>query len=117
MAYVTVEPYFENTTMQAYYNSANVLTAYRISPCDGYVLHEISLDTPVYDEETGEETGEIILGYTTATISAGYNYDFEANPRQIYAVLESSVPADQIFGGGNNNDHEVMSSEEQTVTE
>jgi hypothetical protein len=104
--YVDVEPYYENTTMQAYYNDADVLRSYKISPCGGYVLHGNTLDTPVYDEETGEETGEVILGYTRATASVGYNYDFEANLREIYAVLESSVPADQIFGGG--NDHEVM---------
>lgn len=32
--------------------------------------------------------------------------DFVANPREFYTVPESSVPADQIFGGGGNN-HEI----------
>lgn len=112
---VDVEPIFENTTMKASYNDADVLRTYKISPCEGYVLHVNTLDTPVFDEDTGELTEEVVLGYTPATISVGYNYDFEANPKQIYAVLESTVPADQIFGGG--NDHEVMSDNEQTETE
>ena len=103
---VDVTPVFENTTMQAYYNSSNVLRGYYISPCEGYVLHTSNYDTPVFDEE-GNETGEIALGYTRGTISIGYNYNFETNPFNIYAVLESEVPADQIYGGG-DNDHEVM---------
>lgn len=105
--YVDVTPVFENTTMQEYYNSANVLRGYRIYPCEGYVLHTNSYDTPVIDEETMEETGEILLGYTRGDIMVGYNYNFETNPFEIYAVLESEVPAEQIFGGG-DNDHEVM---------
>lgn len=109
MARVDVESRFENTTMQAYYNGNNELRAYFITPNEGYVIHTNSYDTPVLDEETGEETGETLLGYTTGTISVGYNYNFEENPFEIYAVLRTEVPEDQIFGGGgSNNDHEVM---------
>ena len=104
--YVDVEPYFENTIMQESYNDANVLRGYRIAPAEGYVLHSNTLDTPVFDEVTGEETGETILGYRRGWMQVGYNYDFDVNPFEIYAVPEDTVPADQIFGGG--NDHEVM---------
>lgn len=105
--YVEVDPYFENTTMQACYNENNVLRVYKISPTEGYVLHIKGYDTPVIDEETMKETGEIRLGYTSSFTTVGYNYNFETNPSEIYAVLESSVPADQIFDG-ENNDHETM---------
>lgn len=105
--YEDITPVFENTTMKAYYFN-NTLTSYRITPCEGYVLHTNNYDDNVMNEETGEFTDEVIAGYTRATISVGYNYNFETNPFNIYAVLESEVPADRIFGGGNNNDHEVM---------
>lgn len=86
----------ENTTMQTVFNNGKHV-GYEITPNDGYVLHDTVWDVPVYDEE-GNETGEIVLGYRTYTASVGANYDFDANPRGFYAVLESSVPADQIFG-------------------
>lgn len=113
---VDVTPVYENTTMQAYYNNENVLRAYYISPCEGYVLHSTSLDFPEFDEETMTETGVILEGYTRSVSTVPYNYDFEANPKQIYAKLESEVPADQIFGGGSNNDHEVMSEPDNNET-
>jgi hypothetical protein len=104
--YVDVTPVFENTTMQASYNSSNVLIGYRVSPCEGYVLHSSSFDDPVIDEETGLETGEVILGYIDSFVGLTRNYNFETNPLNIYAVLKTEVPADRIFGV--DNDHEVM---------
>lgn len=119
MATITKEPVIptliENTSMVKGYVDG-VHKAYEITPNEGYVLHDKNYDLPVLDDETGDETGEFILGYRTSTASCLANYDFTANPREFYAVLESEVPADQIFGGG-NNDHEVMANEEETVTE
>ena len=109
MAYLLdVDPVYENTTMKASYNDSNVLRTYRIYPIEGYVLHSSSLDVEVFDPETGESTGEILPGFYPypAFVTVGYNYDFAANPKQIYAVPEDSVPADQIFNNGGN--HEVM---------
>ena len=62
----------------------------------GYVLHDKTLDAPEYDPETYEETGNILLGYSDDTKSCGTNYDWDANPREFYAVLRSSVPENQI---------------------
>ena len=104
---VDVTPVFENTTMQASYSNSNVLIGYFVYPCEGYVLHSSSFDDPVIDDETGLETGEVILGYIDSFVGVTRNYDFQANPLNIYAVLESEVPADRIFGVG-NNDHEIM---------
>ena len=90
----------ENTTMIMALNDGVPLN-YRITPNEGYVLHDKNYDEPVFDEN-GNETGEVILGYRTATAGCGANYDFEANLREFYAVLRTSVPEDQIFG---NNNH------------
>jgi hypothetical protein len=116
MAHIDVNAVYENTTMKAYYNNSNVLTAYRIYPNEGYVLHDNSYDQPVFDEETGEETGEIMLGYIPypAFVTVGYNYDFTANPRQLYCVPADTVPENQIFNNG--NDHEVMNVVTDTET-
>ena len=95
----------ENTTMYKKYIDG-VHKVYSITPNEGYVLHDKVGDLIVEDEVTGEEI--VTLAYFRGTCTCGANYDFAANPREFYAVLESSVPADQIFGGGNNNDHEIM---------
>lgn len=99
----TVTPVYENTIMTACYNDTNVLRYYDIAPVEGYVLHDKTLDTPVIDEGTMEETGEVILGYTPGSTSVPARYDFEANPREFYAVLRSEVPENQIYGGGDVN--------------
>lgn len=103
----TVTPIYENTIQKAYYNDENVLRYYDIAPVEGYVIHDKEYDAPVFDESIMDYTDEVIPGYTGGSISVGYNYDFEANPREIYAVLRGTVPENQIFGG-DNNDHEVM---------
>lgn len=94
----------ENTTMYKKLRDG-VHTTYAITAVDGYVLHDKGRDWTEINPETGEEV--LKLGYTTGTATCAANYDFTANPREFYAVLENAVPADQIFGG-NNNDHEVM---------
>lgn len=108
MARVPVTPYFENTTQEAFYDNANNLRSYVIEAVDGYVLHDKTCDVEVIDEVTLMPTGEIRLGYASGSISVGYNYDFEVNSREIYAVLRSEVDENMIFGGGGNNDHEIM---------
>lgn len=79
---------------------------YRITPADGYVLHDKALDA--YDggyTEEGEPIGNLILGFTTGTCTVAASYDFTANPREFYAAPSDTVPEDQIFGGG--GDHEI----------
>ncbi len=61
-------------------------STYNITPASGYVLHDKAYDYPVIDRDTLEETGEVVLGYRTSTASCSANYDFEANPREFYAV-------------------------------
>jgi hypothetical protein len=79
---------------------------YEITANDGYVLHDKLLDEEVIDPVTLEPTGEIKLGYYAGERSVAASYDFAANPREFYTVLENSVPADQIFNV--EPDHETM---------
>ena len=83
--YKKIEPLLENTVCEARETDGKVLS-YRIRPSGGYKLHEVTLDAKVIDEETGIETGEVKKGFTTSYITAGADYDFEKNEREIYAV-------------------------------
>ena len=109
MAHIPVTPIYENTTMEAYYNSSNVLRSYYIAPIEGYLLHDTQYDFPARDEETGEDTDVILQGYIhyPASVTVMYNYDFVVNPRQIYAVPADTVPENQIFDNG-GPEHEIM---------
>ena len=98
----------QNCTITHYYNSATgEFLAYNITPNTGYCLHDKGLDIEVLDEETFEPTGEILLGYCTASAGCGYNYEFtEAivdgytayGNREFFARPISEVSSDQIFG-------------------
>lgn len=86
--YKDIEPKIENTIFEGMIDTNGELMSYRISPAEGYKLHEITLDEEVFDEETLEPTGGIKLGFTKAYTTAGVNYDFDKNERQIYAVKD-----------------------------
>lgn len=112
-----------NTTMLKMLRDG-VHKTYRITPNEGYVLHDKARDWDHTDDD-GNIT-ESFQGFTRVTASCPASYDFtpvtvnhtDGNgytvpvtaygaQREFYAVLESEAPADHIFGGG-NNDHEVM---------
>lgn len=84
--YREIEPLIGNTICEAREKDGKVIS-YLIRPVEGYKLHEITLDEKVIDEN-GNETGEVILGYTEAYVTAGADYDFEKNEREIYVVKE-----------------------------
>lgn len=91
----------ENTTMQKVtINGVDKL--YEITPVEGYVLHDKRYDMTdiVIDENTGEETEVVTLGYRRTTASCTIA-QFEANTYEFYTVPESDVPADSILGGVN----------------
>ncbi len=108
----TLIPY---TTMQKMLTDG-VHKAYRIYPIAGYVLHDNARNF-----ETME--GTLMFGYSPSSVfvTCGANYDFSTHTvtdengvtytaygnRDFFAIPESEVPSDQIFGGV-NNDHEVM---------
>ena len=85
--YKDIETLIENTIMKERINERGETVSYTILPCEGYKLHEKSRDEIVVDENCNE-TGEIIKGYTSGLVTTLANYDFEENPREIYAVKE-----------------------------
>ena len=89
-----------NTAMQRMLKDG-VFKVYRITPNEGYVLHDKDLDFT-----TPEDLENPVQGYTTGTCTCAAWYDFAANPREFFAVPADSVGADQIFGG--DTDHEIM---------
>lgn len=99
-------PIIENTIMRRRLLDG-VARTIQITPIEGYVLHDNNLDDYLLDEETGMPTEEIVLGYKEGEVSVRYDYDFIANPRELYAVPRDTVPENQIFGGV-NNDHEII---------
>ena len=82
--YKEIEPLIENTICEAREKDGETIS-YRIRPADGYKLHEITLDEKAVDDY-GNETGEVIPGYTLTSTTAGVDYDFIKNEREIYAV-------------------------------
>lgn len=80
----------ENTVMQKVL-LRGVLKAYTIKSNEGFVLHDKRMDSPEYDEETFEETGNIVKGYRRSTASCPATYDFTVNPWEFYAVREIYV--------------------------
>ncbi len=116
------QSFIPNTTMKAKrQENENAIRSFWITPINGYVLHDKNYDEEVIDPITLMPTGEIKLGYRPSTASVSANYDFSTTQvtavngqtvtaygsREFYAILESEVPTDNIYGGGNN--HEVMS--------
>ena len=87
--YKYIETLIENTIMQERVNEKGETVSYTILPTNGYKLHEKSRDEIVVDEY-GNETGEIIKGYTSGLVTVLANYDFEKNIREIYAVKINS---------------------------
>lgn len=82
-----IETKIKNTLMKERYNDEGVKVNYIISAADGYKLHDNNRDEVVLDEE-GNETGEIIKGYTKGIVTVLADYDFDKNQRELYAVEE-----------------------------
>ncbi len=94
-----------------------VFKLFSIQPIAGYVLHNNTMDFVTME-------GTLMFGYSPSSVyvTCGANYDFSTHTvtdengvsytaygnRDFFAIPESEVPSDQIFGGGDNNEHEVM---------
>lgn len=82
-----VESYFTHTEQEAYYSdTTGELVGYRIYPDEGYMLHDKERDVYITDPATGEVL-EDSKGFTSGVVTVGSGYDFEVNPREIYAVM------------------------------
>lgn len=88
--YKNMKTKIDNAVMQKRTNENGDVLNYTIAPANGYLLHEKSRDDIVTDEH-GNETGEVIKGYTSGLVTVLANYDFTKNPREIYAVKEDEI--------------------------
>lgn len=140
MPYIDCETsYVPNTTMKIFVNSLGRQTQYCFYPDEGYVMHYKSVDTEIYDE-----TGVNVIGYNVlygaGMKSVPISYDFSVVTQDVYTYTDENgmtvnvpiekigveelytlpidiVPENQLYGGGNDNDHEVMSTEEPEQAE
>ncbi len=112
ITYEDITTLIPNTTMQKMYIN-EVHKGYRIKPMTNYVLHDNTLDYDVLDETHLTVIGRN-FGYSpdSVYVTCGANYDFTPHivtdengntytaygTRDFFAVPQSDVPADQIFG-------------------
>ena len=121
ITYEEVTPTLIPNTRMRKMLSNGVHRTYHIYPNENYVLHDKSLNTEIFDE-----TYENVLGWkfgyspSGVYVSCAATYDFSTHTvtdengntytaygdRDFFAIPESDVPSDQIFGV--DNDHEVM---------
>lgn len=80
-----------NTKMKQGVDNKGTIRFFRISPNEGYKLHDKLRDWEEVNPETNETT--LHKGYTEIIASCGADYDFKANPREFYAV-----PAKDVMG-------------------
>lgn len=119
VVYENVEPsLIPNTIMQKGILNG-VHKSYHIYPIANYVLHDNTMDFADLDENTMEETLKFGYSPSSVYVTCSANYDFSTHTvtdengntytaygnRDFFAIPESDVPADQIFGGDNN--HEI----------
>lgn len=110
MEYIDVTPIIPNTTMQQYINLNGVASAYKITPNEGYVMHNKGRDFNAYDD-----FGNIIgrkQGFTSAPTTCPITYDFTSfemtcdngqtvtayGTKEYFVIPENEIPTDQIFG-------------------
>mgnify|MGYP007115388186 CR=1 FL=1 len=93
---------FPNITIERRYYDG-VHSGYRMTANEGYVFYDTTANDTELNPETMEEV-PVIYYYTIALLTTNFNFD----NFPYVAVPRDSVDENYIFGGGNNNDHEVM---------
>lgn len=94
----------ENITVQRKFVDG-VLSAYRLTTNDGYVMYNVTDNNIEYAPETDDYV-PVTYYFRMATYSAVHAPETWIN--NWIAVPETEVDENYIFGGGDNNDHEVM---------
>lgn len=80
-----------------------VLCAYRAYPNEGYVMYDTTEEEWQQDSPDSEPY-LVTYYYTMVGLPLRTNFDNFS----FVAVLRSEVDENYIFGGGDNNDHEIM---------
>lgn len=97
MPFIETQSRFKNTKMMEIQNNANETVAYDIAPLDGYALHNVSLDVYELDPENEYKYKFISRGYSIGSCSVGVDYDFDANPDEIYAKKIDELDENDIM--------------------
>lgn len=84
-----ITSFIPNATMQEVLRDGD-LFAYSIQAKEGYVLHDSRIDEPIFDEETLEHTGEIMLGFKVGSTTVPANYDFGNVEKGTYVYTDST---------------------------
>lgn len=56
----------------------------------------------IIDEVTNKEV--LVLGFRTVTTTVTASYDFTANPREFYVILEDELPEGAVIYSGDNHE-------------
>lgn len=88
------ETLLENTTMELGTENG-IAKKYRITPNEGYVLHDKGMDTYTEYDENGNGVGEPIVGYRTSTASCTVA-QFINNEREFYAVPTENISKENV---------------------
>lgn len=56
----------------------------------------------IIDEVTNKEV--LVLGFRTVTTTVTASYDFIANPREFYVILEDELPEGAVIYSGDNHE-------------
>lgn len=80
-----------------------VLHGWSVRANEGYVMYHANANDVEIDPDTDEEI-PVTYYYTESGLPLTYNW----NNFDWVAVLRSTVDENYIFGGGDNNDHEIM---------
>lgn len=93
---------FPNIGIYNVFNSEGNLLFYEAIPNEGYVMYCTTQEA--YEEDEYGNLVPVTYYYTCASLPLTYNF---SNFSWV-AVLRSEVDENYIFGGGDDNNHEVM---------
>lgn len=109
--FTQIESIIPNTIMELHESG----DFYKIMPADGYKLHAKGFDIEIHDE--AGRFVETQKRYTKVFVTCGVNYDFEANPREFYAVedcTEIDGSAEEVSEDVTEEGDGVVAEEEAT---
>ena len=98
---ISTEHNYPNITIFKQFKDG-VQYGWRVIANEGYVIYDPNDPQTGYDEDDNEI--EVFYYYTIKILT--FNFDFTNFPW--VAVPRDTVDENYIFGGGDNNDHEIM---------
>lgn len=79
----------QNVTVQEVLKNCE-LYAYRVTPEEGYALHNKTLDVEIIDPDTYEGTGEFVPGFLNEMCTVKSDYDFNNTKKGTYTYTDEN---------------------------